>query len=264
MGRRPSVRAHASLLVHGRPYARTRGGSMTAEAVKAARMVAEAAARASLEDVPRRVCEAVRDGLGVDGATLSLLTDTPSRQLLAASDDAALQLEEIQFTLLEGPCIAAAQTGEPVAVHDLRHDVTPWPLFGALMREKLPQMTSVYALPLFFGDYVLGTVDLLALRPHALDEEDLVQASDVADAVTAALMRTREMIITGSRAPEWEPRALVRAHWFDTARAVATLVTRRGLSQEDALALMRAEAFRSGRSLADITADVLRDAPGAA
>ncbi|MFC7845629.1 GAF and ANTAR domain-containing protein [Streptomyces sp. NPDC001046] len=250
----PSPRGHAD--------ARARGPAMTAEAVKAARMVAEAAAGASLEDVPRRVCEAVRDGLGVDGATLSLLTDTPSRQLLAASDDAALQLEELQFTLLEGPCITAAHTGEPVAVHDLRHELTPWPLFGALMREKLPQIGSVYALPLFFGDYVLGTVDLLALRAHALDEEDLVQASDVADAVTAALMTTREMIITGSRAPDWEPRAVVRAHWFDTARAVTTLVTRRGLSPEDALALMRAEAFRSGRSLADITADVLRDPPG--
>jgi hypothetical protein len=35
------------------------------------------------------------------------------------------------------------------------------------MREKLPQVGSVYALPVFFGDYVLGTVDLLALRSRA-------------------------------------------------------------------------------------------------
>ncbi|GAA2516870.1 GAF and ANTAR domain-containing protein [Streptomyces levis] len=229
---------------------------------KAARMVAEAAANAPAEQVPRRVCEAVSEGLGMDGATLALLTDTPSRQLLAATDDDALTLEDIQFTLLEGPCISAARTGEPVAVHDLRHELTPWPLFGATLRERLPRVVSVYALPLFFGDYVLGTVDLLGLRPHALGAEALAEAARVADAVTAALMTTREMLLTGSRAPAWEPRALVRAHWFDTARAVGALAARRGIVQEDALALMRAEAFRTGKPLADITTGILRDPPG--
>ncbi|MEU3852210.1 GAF and ANTAR domain-containing protein [Streptomyces sp. NPDC029554] len=233
---------------------------MTA-ADKAARMVAEAAAEAPAAQVPRRVCEAVSEGLGMDGATLALLTDTPSRQLLAATDETALTLEDIQFTLLEGPCISAARTGEPVAVHDLRHELTPWPLFGATLREKLPGVVSVYALPLFFGDYVLGTVDLLALRPHALGAEALDQASRVADAVTAALMTTREMLLTGSRAPAWEPRDVVRAHWFDTARAVAALAERRGIGREDALALMRAEAFRTGKPLTDITTDILRDPP---
>ncbi|WP_406725059.1 GAF domain-containing protein [Streptomyces sp. GD-15H] len=121
---------------------------MTAEVMKAVRLVAEAAAGAPDEEVPRRVCAAVCEGLGVDGATLSLLTDTPSRQLLAASNDAALLLEEIQFTVLEGPCISAARTGEPVAVADLRHELTLWPLFGAMVREKLPHVGSVYALPL--------------------------------------------------------------------------------------------------------------------
>ena len=177
---------------------------MTAEAMKAARLVAETAAGTPGEEVPRRVCAAVCEGLGVDGATLSLLTDTPSRQLLTASD-AALLLEEIQFTVLEGPCISAAQTGEPVAVDDLRHELTPWPLFGAMACEKLPGVGSVYALPLFFGDYVLGSVDLLATRPRALGEDALEQASHVADAVTAALTPTREMLLTGNDAPAWEP-----------------------------------------------------------
>ncbi|QIJ61104.1 GAF and ANTAR domain-containing protein [Streptomyces sp. JB150] len=235
---------------------------MTAEVTKAARLVARAAAGSPGAEVPRRVCAAVREGLGVDGATLSLLTDTPSRQLLAASDDAALQLEEIQFTVAEGPCVSAARTGEPVAVNDLRHELTPWPLFGAMTREKLPEVRSVYALPLFFGDYVLGSVDLLATRPGALDEEALEQAADVADAVTAALMPTREMLLTGNEAPAWEPEPVVRAHWFDTWRAVGALAARRRVTPEDALALLRAEAFRTGRSLPDITTDILRDPPG--
>ncbi|MFF8974858.1 ANTAR domain-containing protein [Streptomyces sp. NPDC014995] len=69
------------------------------------------------------------------------------------------------------------------------------------------------------------------------------------------------MLLTGAQAPTWEPEAVVRAHWFDTARAIGVLVARRGLTADDALALMRAEAFRSGKSLADITADILGDPP---
>ncbi|GGQ27308.1 GAF and ANTAR domain-containing protein [Streptomyces griseomycini] len=236
---------------------------MTADPVKAARLVAETAANAPAEELPQRVCGAVAEGLGVDGATLSLLTDTPSRQLLAASSDAALRLEEIQFTVLEGPCIASARTGEPVAVHDLRHELTPWPLFGATVRQQLPQLESVYALPVFFGDYVLGTIDLLALRSHALGDETLNQASQVAEAVAAALMTTRDMLLTGTQAPAWEPEKVVRAHWFDTTRAIGTLVARQGVTAEDALALMRAEAFRTGRSPSDIASAVLRDPPDA-
>ncbi|MFF5256806.1 GAF domain-containing protein [Streptomyces leeuwenhoekii] len=235
---------------------------MTPDVTKAARMVAEAAADVPVEEIPRRVCAAVGEGLGMDGATLSLLTDTPSRQLLAASNDAALLLEEIQFTVVEGPCIAAAHRGEPVAVDDLRAGVSSWPLFGASMREKLPQVESVYALPVFFGDYVLGSIDLFALRTHALEEEALEEASLVADAVTAALLSTRDMILTGARAPAWEPEEVVRAHWFDTARAVGAVAATRGLTPENALALMRAEAFRTGGTLADITRDILRQPPG--
>ncbi|MFF9897938.1 GAF and ANTAR domain-containing protein [Streptomyces longispororuber] len=234
---------------------------MAAEAMKTVRLVAEAAAGVPDREVPRRVCAAVCEGLGMGGATLSLLTDTPSRQLLAATNDDALLLEETQFTVLEGPCIEAAQTGEPVALDDLWRDLTPWPLFGAEVREKLPQVRSVYGFPLFFGDYVLGSVDLLAYDAHALDAEALEEAAAVADAVTAALMPTREMLLTGSDAPSWEPEEVVRAHWYDTSRAVGALAARRGIAPEDALALLRAEAFRTGRSLADITADVLRDPP---
>ncbi|MGV9755768.1 MULTISPECIES: ANTAR domain-containing protein [Streptomyces] len=72
-------------------------------------------------------------------------------------------------------------------------------------------------------------VCLLATRPRALGEDALEQ--------------------------------VVRAHWFDTWRAVGALAARRRISPEDALALMRAEAFRTGRSLPDITTDILRDRP---
>jgi AmiR/NasT family two-component response regulator len=50
-------------------------------------------------------------------------------------------------------------------------------------------------------------------------------------------------------------------HWFDTWRAVGVLAARSRITPEDALALMRAEAFGTGRSLTDITQNILEDPP---
>ncbi|MFJ8584792.1 GAF and ANTAR domain-containing protein [Streptomyces sp. NPDC093595] len=226
-----------------------------------ARLVARAAAGSPPEELPRRLCAAVCEGLGAAGATLSLLTDTPARQLLAASDARALLLEQIQFTVLEGPCISAAADGEPVFVHDLERVPTPWPLFGAVMREKLPEVKAVYALPIHFGDYVLGSMDLLGLERDALPDDALKQAPETADAVAAALVPVRAHLLPGREAPAWEPVEQVRAHWFDTHRAVGMVAAHQGLSPEDALALLRARAFRTGRTLADVTADILGRGP---
>ncbi|MFI2027852.1 GAF and ANTAR domain-containing protein [Streptomyces buecherae] len=234
---------------------------MTADETEASRLVAEATAGVSPAELPRRLCTAVRAALGADGATLSLLTDTPARQLLGASDATALRLEEIQFTVLEGPCISAATTGEPVIVADLATTVGAWPLFGATMREQLPRVRAVHAFPLYFGDYVLGTVDVLAVRPRALEADAVKRALEVVDAVAVALMPARTRLFPGNSAPVWEPEEIVRAHWFDTRHAVGLVAEHRGVGPEDALALMRAEAFRTGRTLAEITADVLGRPP---
>lgn len=231
--------------------------------MRAARSVAEASAGVSPKELPRRLCSAVCESLGANGATLSLLTDTPSRQLLGASNATALLLEEIQFTVLEGPCISAAAGGEPVVVDDLHGTPTPWPLFGASMREQLPGVRAVYAFPVYFGDYVLGALDLLAFRPDVLGEATVKQGPHVADAVAAALLPARAELITGKEAPAWEPVEVVRAHWFDTRLAIGKVAARRGLSPEDALALMRADAFRTGKTLTDITAGILGRPPHA-
>lgn len=234
---------------------------MTADDRSPARLVAKAAADAPPEELPRRLCAAVCEGLGADGATLSLLTDTPARQLLAASDSTALLLEEIQFTVVEGPCVSAAADGEPVVVNDLEHTPTPWPLFGASMREKLPQVRAVYAFPVYFGDYVLGSMDLLYLRRDALPEDAVEQGLEVADAVATALLPVRTRLFSGKEAPAWEPAEQVRAHWFDTHRAIGMVASHRGLGVEDALALTRARAFCTGRTLADVTAEILGSRP---
>jgi hypothetical protein len=144
-----------------------------------------------------------------------------------------------------------------VVVRDLHGEPTPWPLFGATMREQLPQVRAVYAYPLYFGDYVLGTLDVLGVRPRVLSEEDAARGQDAADAVAEALLPVHTKLLKGHEEPGWEPAEVVRAHWFDTFRAIGVLAARRGMAPDDALALMRARAFGTGQTLSEITADIL-------
>ena len=61
-----------------------------------------------------RICWACVDGLDVHGAAISLLTGSPSRETLWASDPTAELLKDLQFTLNQGVCVQAAATGAPV------------------------------------------------------------------------------------------------------------------------------------------------------
>jgi hypothetical protein len=58
-------------------------------------------------DLAGRICQACVDGLDVDGAAISLLTASVSRETLWATDATAELLEDLQFTLNEGACMEA-------------------------------------------------------------------------------------------------------------------------------------------------------------
>lgn len=222
-----------------------------------ARVVRRAAAGCPPWEVPRRLCEVLSRGLPVDAVTMSLLTDTPSRQLLCASNDMAARLEEVQFTVVEGPCIEAAATGERVHVPDLPAAAGRWPLFVAALRERRPDIGAVHAFPLWFGDYVLGSVDLACRAAGGMPADAVDQAVEAADAAAHALLPTQRMLLEDEDYPSWEPSDVVRAHWSDTHQAVGVVAARKQISTADALALMRARAFSTGRTLAEITADIL-------
>ncbi|MDQ0779404.1 hypothetical protein QF026_007870 [Streptomyces aurantiacus] len=227
----------------------------------AAQAVSEAARHAEAAELPRTLCVAACDVLAVEGATLSLFTDTPARQLLCASNDTALRLEEIQFTVAEGPCIAAASEGVPAVASGLREHVTPWPFFGATVVEQLPEVGAVCAFPLRIVDQTLGSMELFTRADDGLDASSLDAGAQVADAVAKALLPAHGELFDSSVSPQWQPTDVVRAHWSSTHQAIGVVAARFGLSVDGALATMRAEAFRTGQTLAEITATVLKRPP---
>nr|WP_275410105.1 GAF and ANTAR domain-containing protein [Streptomyces sp. SID14478] len=215
--------------------------------------------------LPDRLCEALRVSASMDAATLSLFTDTPHRQLLCATSDAALRLERLQFGLGEGPCVTAAREGAQVIVGDLRHDLSAWPLFGPCAQEQLTDVGAIYAFPLFSDTgSTLGTADLLCHRPLAPDPDAVEAAALAVRAASGALMRTfRETVVEGSSdLPPWEPEDILDSYWGLTHIAVSATAGALGITDDEALARLRARAFGTGRSLPDVANDVIADPVG--
>ncbi len=126
-----------------------------------------AAAEGDPAHLPQRLCEAVRGSLSMGGGTLSLFSDTPHRQMLWATDDAALRVEKLQFGLGEGPCVTAARKEAEVIVGDVHHALTRWPVFGSCAPGATPGRRRDLRLPAAGRDRPHARRHRPALRPTA-------------------------------------------------------------------------------------------------
>ena len=207
----------------------------------------------------RRICQACVDGLDVDGAAISVLTSTVSRETLWASDATAYLLEDLQFTLNEGACMQAAHSGRPVLVPDLLDgpETARWPVFAAAVVEQT-LVRALFVLPLQWGSVNLGVLDMYRAAPGDLPAAQLNDAVAAADAAASMLL--------GHRTAPGEPGPDGSGGWLDHAvrhraeihQATGMVVVQLGVSAADALARMRAYSFVHQRLLIDVSRDVIR------
>ena len=82
--------------------------------------------------LPERLVRACALALPVTGVGLVLMTESGPAGTVAVTDRTAGTMEELQFTLGEGPCVESSATGRPVLQPDLaRTGPARWPGFCA-------------------------------------------------------------------------------------------------------------------------------------
>jgi len=116
-----------------------------------------------------QICRVCIEGLDIDGASMSLLTASVARETLWASDATANLLEELQFSLGEGPCMQAATDGRAVMVPDLSlsDEAASWPAFASAVAEQTT-VRALFVVPLQWGVINLGVLDLYRFAPGEL------------------------------------------------------------------------------------------------
>jgi diguanylate cyclase (GGDEF)-like protein len=128
------------------------------------------------------------DVLPITAAGVTLISPGRDPRYLAASNGSALRFEKLQSELGEGPCVAAYETGDAVAVPDLRAD-RRFPNFRP--RALAEGLMAVFTFPLRNGDVQLGALDLYRDTAGALDASAMISAQTLADVAAAYLLNAQ-------------------------------------------------------------------------
>jgi ANTAR domain-containing protein/GAF domain-containing protein len=227
------------------------------ELARSARVRAAVSARARQEGTPvslRHVVMACADGLATAGAGLSLSRGSSPLEPVLASAPAAEALEELQFTLGQGPGMDAAAGRGPVLADDLAGPGARrlWPAFAPAAADH--GVRAMFAFPVAVGAALIGVLDVYRLQPGPLTAEELAQGLVFADVALVLILDERGGIpasLDGLR------DVGVSARRAQVHQATGMVAAQLGVTVLDALAALRAYAYARGQGLADLAADVL-------
>jgi hypothetical protein len=181
----------------------------------------------------------------IEAAAVTLRSQSPAQEMLASSDTWSARLEELQYTLGEGPGVEAFARGGPILVDDVAAQQSRWPVFAAAALEA--GASAVFAFPLQVGGVLLGTLSLYRRRGGGLGTGELTDAALLADLATTALLKPATRI-------EWTRPA---GSYQNMNIATGMVAARLRISLDDAFARLRGYAFAANRSVLDVARDVV-------
>jgi GAF domain-containing protein len=176
---------------------------------------------------------------------------------VTASDDLAGQVDEVQYTEHEGPCLQALRDGVVIYVEEMR-DESRWPSY--LQRSIAVGVRSSLSLPLQVGDEVIGALNLYSRQPAAFDErlrQNLaIFAAQAAAALTMVLRQARQDQISDQL-----EQALASRTTID--QAIGILMAQQRCTADEAFDLLRSHSQNNNRKIRDIAADLIQRVSGA-
>lgn len=197
---------------------------------------------------PGRVCAAAVELLDVNAAGLTLMTKS---QLGAvwASDDLAQTVEDLQFSLNEGPALDAHGLGAPALEPFLANASHRWPFFCSAAVEL--GVGAVFSFPLQIGVIRLGALNLFRREAGVMTTDQL------ADALVLADLATQDIIdLQAEGALHWplSDRFAGRARVHQATGMVAAQIES---DMGSALACIRGYAFANAVSIFAVAEDVI-------
>jgi GAF domain-containing protein len=206
----------------------------------------------NVADRLRRICGAAATALSASGAGVSVLTGDGSRGFAVASDPASQHLEELQFTLGEGPCLDAVAASAPVLVPDVDGAASRWPMYVSAVQER--GVRSVFAFPLRAGSANLGVLDVFRNSAGRMTVDEVAESLTFAEIAWATVLDGQVEAGAGALPEGFDEAPGYRAEVF---QAQGMIMVQLGVSLAEALLRMRAYAYAQERPLADVARDVV-------
>lgn len=203
-----------------------------------------------------RLCQEAMTTVDVDGAGVSMMTSAGHRGTVCATDDVARRVEDLQFTLGEGPCFDAFTGGSPVLTADvnaaLNAEDARWPVFTEAVAAA--GVGALFALPLLIGAIPLGSLDLYRRRPEGLTPLQLRSAWKIADAAADALFDVRSgtaMDLPADTAP------VGASYRLEVHQATGMVSVQLAVSIDEAFLRLQAFAYSRERNIDHVARDIV-------
>jgi GAF domain-containing protein len=178
--------------------------------------------------------------------------DLPQGSLCTTNSVSNL-IDELQFTLGEGPCIDAYHHDRVVLEPDLAHPDTPrW--FAFTPRALDAGVRAIFGFPLKQGAARLGALHLYQSQPGHLSDDQHADALVMAEVIAQQVINTQAGALPGSVAEDLEAGADFHSIVHNAAGIVSVQL---GVSVTEALVRLRAYAFSENRLVRDVAQDVV-------
>jgi len=218
-----------------------------------ARILAELSAEADGAWASSRLCDITREIVGMSGAGVMLMSGDLAIGSLCTTNDVSNLIEELQFTLGEGPCVDAHDLGRVVLEPDLAQpEMARW--FAFAPQALAAGVRAMFAFPLRVGAVRLGSLDLYRDAPGPLKDDQHRDGLVMADVIANWVLDVQANAPSGSVARELERDADLKSVVHNAAGAVSVQL---GISVTEALIRLRAHAFSHDRLLRDVAEDVM-------
>ena len=198
------------------------------------------------------LCAASAHVLKIPSAGVTLMSARHSGPV-CSSDERSLALDELQFSLGEGPSLDAFASRQAILEPDLEHARPDrWPIFTASALEL--GTLGVFALPLSVGRSCIGVLTLYRDVAGELSPDQHADGLIVADATFRAIMETQSR-----NDPDLLALALYDAasHRAEVHQASGMVAVQLGIHVADAEARLRAHAFGANRLVVDVARDIV-------
>lgn len=190
------------------------------------------------------ICRLSAELTGTTGAGILLMTDDEPLGSFCSSDAVSGLIEELQFTLGEGPCLDAHRSGRPVSEPDLASPVQRrWLAFSPMAVDA--GVRAIFGFPLHVGEVRVGSLDLYRDRSGPLSVHERREAEAVAEVAAGAVLAG-----AGRELDATDLRLVVH-------QAAGMVSVQLGIQVSEAVDRLRARAFTEARSVTDVAADVV-------
>ena len=200
-----------------------------------------------------RICAVCPEIAGVNGAGVMLMAGDVPRGSLCVSDHVSQLIEDLQYTLGEGPCVDAYQQDTAVSEPDLATPATRrWPAFTPPALRG--GVRAVFGFPLRVGTVRLGALNLYRVEPGPLTSAQHADAQLVADVAARWVLNAQSGASANNVAAELEAGADFH---FSVHNAAGIVSVQEDISVGEALIRLRAFAFSNDLPIAEVARDVI-------